>query len=373
MFRSRAPRAVIAALTAVVLIVGLMASTTSAAPKPKPTPTPTPSPSPTPIPSPTPTPIPTPEEGNRIVYFGDPASDPNGDGVLDPTTVTAGGVFRVDVIARNDGGQNLSHAMLAIGDLAAAWAGAPASLPDGAQLVDVEVMHNGLAQDCDFVAPADGFSCEFGNFRSGDEIEASFWIETASDPDADTAVWASFKVAENVPDQGANSNTFFAFAPLAIAQTTSDANSTYKLDDEFLTLSTDVTGAPASDKQKTILNVPNGVGGIISIFEADNPTGCTPACIGQEVLANVRDGAELDPYLVWELRIVGIGAGKNQGGIYHESIAAPGTFDQFVYSNATVCDGPTDVNCFETYEVSRNANSTKIIFRTETNGKVRAN
>jgi hypothetical protein len=33
------------------------------------------------------------------------------------------------------------------------------------------------------------------------------------------------------------------------------------------------------------------------------------------VLANVRDGATLDPYLVWELRIVGVGAGNNKGGI----------------------------------------------------------
>ena len=98
MFHSRAPRAVVAALTAVVLIIGLMVSATSAAPKPKPTPTPTPTPTPVATPTPTPTPSPTPTSDSRNVYFGD-APAPGGLGVLDLTPATTGNTFVFDVEA----------------------------------------------------------------------------------------------------------------------------------------------------------------------------------------------------------------------------------------------------------------------------------
>jgi len=44
-----------------------------------------------------------------------------------------------------------------------------------------------------------------------------------------------------------------------------------------------------------------------------------------------------------------------------------------MYSNATKCADENDVDCFELYQVNKNANSTKIIFRSATNGKIRAN
>ena len=116
--------------------------------------------------------------------------------------------------------------------------------------------------------------------------------------------------------------------------------------------------------------MPGLQGGEISIVETNDPTGCSPACIGQEVSANVRDGAFLTPYLKWELDITGTGAGINKGGILH--INDDGSIEDFRYTNANVCSNAADVDCFDLYQVDKRANVTKIIFRTDTNGRVKA-
>ena len=127
MFRSRAPRSAAAAAVSIALIAAFMVGTTSAAsnqqgsdraaaaaPKPKPSPTPTP----TPVPTPTPTPTPTPNSDNRTVYFGDLDSHPDGDGLLVPTTVTAGNTFKFDLFIENEGNQRLTHSQVGYGSLA---------------------------------------------------------------------------------------------------------------------------------------------------------------------------------------------------------------------------------------------------------------
>jgi len=105
-FRSHAPRAVVAALTAVVLIVGLMASTASAAPKPS---------------------------ANRIIYFGDAPKSEQGNGVLVPSTVSAGNVFEFTLWVENLGSNRLTHAEVGYGSLAVAQ-GTAVSLPAGATI-----------------------------------------------------------------------------------------------------------------------------------------------------------------------------------------------------------------------------------------------
>jgi hypothetical protein len=280
-------------------------------------------------------------------------------------------VFIFDVIARNDDNQALTHPRLAFGGEGAAEPGGPdaAGLPSGATILGVET--SGIACLAGTGVPTlTTYSCDLPNFKPGDFIQARFTIQTGSNAVTNDILWASFKVAEKVSDQGANQNTAFASAAITILPTGSNANGTFKFANQDLTLKTG--DAPAgSDKQVTILSVPGGQGGVISIFETDNPTGCSPACIGQEVLANVRDGAALDPNLVWEFRIAGLGAGNNKGGVYHELDS--GLVEHVVFSNSTMCSGPEDTNCFELYQVNKQANSTKIIFRSETNGKVRAN
>ena len=145
-------------------------------------------------------------------------------------------------------------------------------------------------------------------------MKARFTIKAGStvfDADHQALLWASFKVAEKVSDQGANGNTAFAQALMTILATGTDAKATF-LGDADLTLSTGTT-PPSGDTQVTTISVPGAKGGVISIFESDEPITCPRACIGQTVSANVRDGADLSPLvIVWTLKVVGIGAG-NQG------------------------------------------------------------
>jgi hypothetical protein len=382
-FRSRAPRSVVAAALSIALIAAFMVGTTSAsrlpssggaaaaAAKPKATPTP---PAPTPTPTPTPVPTPTPDT-NRDVYFGDPGTDPDGNLQLDPSAVTTNQIFVFDVIARNDDNQTLTHPSLAFGAGAEPDGPTENGLPAGAKIKTVVIDSEG--EQClagSGVVPASGlgYVCNLPNFASGDFVKATFTVQAgpAVFPANNQAVlWTSFKVAEKVSDQGANQNTAYAQALMTILATGSNANGTF-LGDVPLSLETGTT-PPTGDTQVTKLDVPGAKGGVISIFETNNPTGCFPSCIGQEVSANVRDGENFQPsYLRWTLDITGIGAGINKGGIIH--ILDNGDVVPLVYTNANVCSSEADVECFDAYVVNKKTNSTHIVFRTMTNGRVKA-
>ena len=128
-----------------------------------------------------------------------------------------------------------------------------------------------------------------------------------------TTTYASFKVAENVPDQGANRNTFFADASLDIGPTNSNSNATYKLagDEEGFSLSTGGQTLVKKDSMTTTVTGTTGGVGAISISEED----CAPGtCTGQIATVHVQDGAPQDPYLVWTIVVVG----SFDGVIEHE-------------------------------------------------------
>jgi hypothetical protein len=190
---------------------------------------------------------------------------------------------------------------------------------------------------------------------------------------------AAFKVAENIGgDPGANKNTFTAESPITIVNTDTDHNADFiesgafglttkvpNVVDELLQTTTISVGNPAPGQ------VPTSTG-FINIEETNGPTGCpNTACIGQTVTLDVNDGAAVLPYLVWTLEIKGVGAGINKGGILHELDG--GDVDDIRYTNANTCSSATDVDCFESYVVNKKSNLTVIVFRTATNGKVRAN
>ena len=347
MFHSRPPRAVAAALTAVVLIVGLMASATSAAPPPgkgKPTP------SPTPTPTPTATPTPTPTSDNRMLYFGWPET--GGDRQLQPSAVTTGNVFVIDMIARSDDNQTLTHPRLAIGTAVQPGGPDADSLPTNATILSVET--SGVACVTEELT-ATSYSCDLPNFVFGDSITAHVTVQAGTNVVNNDIVWATFKVAEKVNDQGANQNTAFASSPMSIQQTNSNANATYNLAGEF-SLSTDGQTLIKKDSMTTTVSGPDGAGAI-SISEED----CDNSCVGQIATVHVRDGALQTPYLLWTLVIVG----SIDGVITH-------TLDDGTdVPISASCTGETDVDCIVSND--RTGNVTTIEFRTETNGKVRAN
>jgi hypothetical protein len=383
--RSRIPRSVVAATAAVALIIGLMAGTTSAMPldgstlaagaaaKPKPTPTPTATPTPTT--EPTPTPVPPPSDSRRA-YFGD--SSGAGNGLLDPTAVTAGGVFAFEVLARNTGSQTLTHAVLrfgatAIDRTAADYASSAAgpipdqtpSLPSGATILSATATGT---KACPPASGGTAFTCDLGNFTPADWVQVRFIVQAPAAA-VDTWIWASFKVAENVNDQGANRNTFYADAALPIAATNSNGNSTLLTGNQPLRLSTAGLPMVSGDPQITTVEVPGALGGLISIFETDDPTGCTPKCIGQTARVNVRDGELLSPYLLWTLVIFQTDVVAGKGGVIHTLDNGDEITIANVKTNA--CSPLKETNCIESFEIDKRAGTTTIVFRTPTNGAVR--
>jgi hypothetical protein len=322
-----------------------MASTTSAAPKPKPSPTPTPSPSPTP----TPTPIPT--SDNRTVYFGDDLTYPDGNGDLDASIVTTGNRFEFTVLLKNEGSQRLTHSEFGYGSMAVDQPGAGASLPDGATIESVTLLSG--AGSCAF----DDFGalCDLGNFDAGESARIQVIVNAPDDP-GQAFTYASFKVAENVPDQGANRNTFFANSSLIIAATNSNANGTYLLGGAF-SLSTDNGTLVKKDSMTTTVIGPDGAGAI-SISEED----CDSSCVGQIATVHVREGASQAPnYLEWTLRITG----SISGVITH-------TLDngQEVSFSGSCTGDPDGVDCIVSN--TKNGNQSTIVFRTLTNGRVKS-
>jgi len=324
-FRSRAPRVVLAALTAAVLIVGLMASATSAAPKPS---------------------------ANRIIYFGDAPKSDQGNGVLVPSTVSAGNVFEFTLWVENLGSNRLTHAEVGYGSLAVAQ-GTAVSLPAGATIQSATL--NGA--DCFRTEDNLGSLCDLGQFDAGETATIQIIVNAPATP-GPVSTYASFKVAENVADQGANRNTVYANANFDVLPTNSNSNATYKSTSAgALTLSTNGQTLVAKDSMTTTVSGPAGVGAI-SISE----TNCNKSCVGQIATVHVREGADQTPYLEWTLRIVG----SISGVITH-------TLDngqEVSFSGS--CAGDSDgVDCI--FSNVKNGNTTTIVFRTLANGKVRAN
>jgi hypothetical protein len=106
------------------------------------------------------------------VYFGDDPKSDSGDGVIVPTTVTAGNTFRFDLFIENEGNQRLTHAEIGYGSLAVARQGSNPSLPSGASIVSATL--NGL--DC-MITPDDlGALCDLGQFDAGETATAEFIV-----------------------------------------------------------------------------------------------------------------------------------------------------------------------------------------------------
>jgi hypothetical protein len=285
------------------------------------------------------------------------------EGLLDVTPVTTGGAFRIRVSATNEGNQNLSHAAIGLGNLAAPNPDDATSLPAGFTIVEAHIA--GCPQ---VAAPVAGYACEIGALRSGQTVNATFIVQTAGPANVHD-IYASFKVAENVNDQGANRNTFFATAALDVNATSSDEIGTY-LRGLALALGTGNGNPPAGDPQVTRIEVPGATGGVLSIVETNGPTGCPTPCIGQAVSLNVRDGeAFTGSFVRWTVVIAGTSAIPSKGGVIHtldngNEVAIPNT-------RTNACSASKTVDCFVSYTVDKKTGFTTIVFQTLSNGAAR--
>lgn len=296
----------------------------------------------------------------RVVEFGSGAP-----GTMVVTTVSAGSATTVELTATNTGRQTLTKAVMAIGSLAA---DGTIGLPAGVTVIDAEL--DGV--DCAIAPEGAGAACQVGNFVRRASVTGVFTLQTTTVLTAEP-IGASFKVAENVQDQGANTNTFYASGTITADAPTSNGATFLRLTGQALRLSTadDDFTAIAGDTHTTTLEVPGATGGFISIIESDGPTGCTPKCIGQEVEANVRDGDELAPYLEWTLVIKTTDVQPSKGGVIHildDANAAPVIITN---TKKNECSARKTTDCIVSFVVDKVAGTTTIVFRTETNGRVK--
>jgi hypothetical protein len=204
---------------------------------------------------------------------------------------------------------------------------------------------------------------------AGSFVQATFVVQTTADAAGSKAVWTSFKVAENVSDQGANANSFFASAGVNVLPTSSDANATYNRGGPFK-LSTNIT-PPASDKQTTTIEVPGDTGtGILSILESDEAASCGASpCIGQLVQVNVRNGEPQTPFVLWTLVINEVAAVPSQGGVLH--FEDDGTVVRIPNTKSSACTASKTLDCLVSYTADKKAGTTTIVFQTGANGAAR--
>jgi hypothetical protein len=290
------------------------------------------------------------------VYFGDAPKSDDGDGVLVPSIVTAGNTFAIDIFIENEGNQRLTHSEVGYGSLAVARTDTnDPSLPAGATIFSATLD----GQPCTITEDLLGALCDLGQFDSGEIANVQFIVNAPSSPGA-TATWASFKVAENVPDQGANRNTFYADAHFVVGPTNSNSNATYKTGGEF-SLSTNGPTLVKKDSMTTTVFVPGGGVGAISISETD----CDDTCTGQIATVHVRDGALQTPYLEWTLVITG--SLGDPVVVTHELDS--GLID-LISEADDPCSDPFVDDCMDS--VTRQGNMTRIVLKTGTNGRVKA-
>jgi hypothetical protein len=148
-----------------------------------------------------------PRDSSRVVTFGSQIGGALVHGQLgaDPSQVFPGGYVAFTAIARNGGTQNLTHATFGIGTLAAANPGtSAASLPAGWTIFSITPSAGSCTLDGNV-----GAMCELGALV-GKTGQVSVAVVLHAATESSEGIWASFKVAEQVNDNGANGDTWHA-------------------------------------------------------------------------------------------------------------------------------------------------------------------
>ena len=285
-------------------------------------------------------------------------------GLLTFTPVSAGQSTKTDIRVTNLGGQTLTKATLSIGI-------APgAALPDD---VIVSAVFGANAGSCEIAEDDRSVVCSFGNLPKKQSRNVSVVLDfpaagtLALDPHV-----AAVKVNENVNDNGANTDTFYASATLNVAAPSCESVATFVAPGLAKQVSTDTSGLDCVP-QTTALDIPALGNGAKVIISEQTDESCTGAltCFGQASVVNVNDGATvgLRWSVTWPMSIIPSGFNENNAVIVH---FLDGTAGNRVIANkgAGLCGSNVNkTNCIES--VDEEDGFLTIIFRTPTNGKVR--
>jgi hypothetical protein len=223
----------------------------------------------------------------RMIYVGSGPVGTN-NGLLTLTPVSVGGTSVTNVIVKNIDNQTLSHVVLTFQ--------APVSG------LTLSGSYGTNAGSC---APSgtDPLVCDFGNLaKNATRTLSVLYNGTSAVAGAEVSATVTFN--ETKPNGGANTHREPMGGQVDVAAASCNAKATFLPPGIADTvLPTDGT-ACAGDTQRSALIIPAAAtGNVASIDDSLAATGCPTgySCFGNAVSATVNGGAQVSPYLTWQI------------------------------------------------------------------------
>jgi len=256
------------------------------------------------------------------------------------TLVTTGGQTAATITLTNNGGQNLSHALLGIGT-------APANglLPAGITIVDA--VGSDFTTYCSKTTTT--ISCDFGSMAAkGSSKSRSFQVIFSANTAAGIqTIPTAASVNESGNPNGSNTQVFPANLALSVAAGGCNLAATYFAPGQANKVVGDDTACAldATNKQSTNLKVNGTVVSAVFVQETDDTVDCAGfTCFGQ---LSVGDVAVNGTYqVIWTIQwLVPSNFNVNQFGVIHYKDG--NVFDFAIQNKAkNYCKTPTSTGCF---------------------------
>jgi hypothetical protein len=269
-----------------------------------------------------------PKETTRTVHFG---SATDGTLTVTPNVVYPGGYVDFTAVARNDGTQTLTHATFGLGNQAALPGPGGPSLPAGWTIEAITPSVGSCTWD------SAGAMCDLGSLvgRGG---QATVYVLLHATTAA-SGIWASLKIAEQVNDQGGNTDTFYATSNVSAAATCNQAAAS-KLPSD-----TPVALGYCSDDQDSAVNVVTNAFGAGSLNQQNNGFVCSPGggavCFGDYVAVAVTSESLVTWTFTWDVSLLPRTFRLSRLAIMHK----PDEGAAVRIAASDLCDSATDVDC----------------------------
>jgi len=285
----------------------------------------------------------------RKIYLGPDPAYTTGPGTLSFTPVTTGGASLSKLYLKNIDNQTLTHVVITI------------QRTQGANSIEGIVLGPDAGK-CAVTATA--ITCDYGNLKAG--ATRSFWIIV--DAQATTDVSAQIVFNESNNPNGGNQQIDQAHATIPVGDATCDSAATFVPPGLAKTLTPTNGTDCAGDGQRSGLIVPaSSDGSVISVDDSLTAVTCPAgfSCFGNQVSANVDNGASVSPYLKWTIFYTNATLGNvnpNKIAFVHDGTIIPA-------GNKGLCKNATSTNCQEPFVVS--ATGVTFTVRTPSNGLIK--
>lgn len=309
-----------------------------------------------------------PKESSRSVFFG---SSENGTLDVSPDPVFTGGYVSFTAVASNGGNQNLTHATFGLGTLAAVNpTTALASLPAGWTIFSITPS----AGACTLDGPAGsavGAMCDLGTLVGKTGVLSVAVVLNAATASSD-GVWASFKVAEQVNDNGANRDTWFATSGVS-AGAACDTPAASKLPGN-VRVHLEYNTSSCTTTQSSTADLVTGAFSSGELKQQSSGPNCRPGqgaeCFGDYTLVDVQvvpGGAVVEWTVTWDVSALSKNFKISRLGVIHFPDQGPA-----VKIDATdLCADSSDIDCTIASGYINGDTQVFMTFRTPENGSAR--